>query len=331
LRAQTIRITATRLWERSGDFVFALAEMQAFSEGKNIALKASVTSADDTLTPAWTREHLVDGHSSSGLLVDESAWLADLSHRRQITDDLAQLDPAHAIALGIAQARLAWLLVGTVTIVIVMGWLAVWRSRRSRHREMKALRQRISRDLHDDIGSHLGSIRLMSELAMREGGDTESLEEIHRLAGEAAESMRGIIWLVREGDAPKLTSLVEAMRQSAAALLIGIDWNLDLPSIDNTATASLEFHRQVFLLYREAVHNIARHAQATQVTIEITWQAKHFILRIKDNGCGFDAAAVTAGNGLANLRHRAEVLGSKLRITSEPGKGTRIILEAALS
>jgi signal transduction histidine kinase len=331
LRAQTIRITATRLWERSGDFVFALAEMQAFSEGKNIALKASVTSADDTLTPAWTREHLVDGHSSSGLLVDESTWLADLSHRRQITDDLAQLDPAHAIALGIAQARLAWLLVGTVTIVIVMGWLAVWRSRRSRHREMKALRQRISRDLHDDIGSHLGSIRLMSELAMREGGDTESLEEIHRLAGEAAESMRGIIWLVREGDAPKLTSLVEAMRQSAAALLIGIDWNLDLPSIDNTATASLEFHRQVFLLYREAVHNIARHAQATQVTIEITWQAKHFILRIKDNGCGFDAAAVTAGNGLANLRHRAEVLGSKLRITSEPGKGTRIILEAALS
>jgi signal transduction histidine kinase len=331
LRAQTIRITATQLWERSGDFVFALAEVQTFSAGRNIALKASVTSADDTLTPAWTREHLVDGHSSSGLLVDESTWLAELSKRRQITDDLVQLDLVHGAALRIAQSRLAWLAVGIVGLGIAMAWLAIWRLRRSRRCEMEALRQRISRDLHDDIGSHLGSIRLMSELALREGGDTESLEEIHRLAGEAAESMRGIIWLVREGDAPKLTSLVEAMRQSAATLLMGIDWKLDLPSIDHAATASLEFHRQVFLLFREAAHNIARHAKATHVKIEIFWQSKRFHLHIEDDGCGFDVNAVTAGNGLANLRHRAEVLGGTLRITSEPEKGTHITLEAPFS
>lgn len=331
LRARTIRITATRLWERSGDFVFALAEVQAFSAGQNIALKAAVTSADDTLTPAWTREHLVDGHSSSGLLVDESTWLAELSKRRHISDDLAQLDHALTAALGIAQTRLAWIALGAATFVIAMAWLAIWRLRRSRHREMEALRQRISRDLHDDIGSHLGSIRLMSELALREGGDTESLEEIHRLAGEAAESMRGIIWLVREGDAPKLTSLVEAMRQSAAALLKSIDWKLELPTSDNAVTASLEFHRQVFLLFREAIHNIARHAKASHVKIGIFWQAKRFHLHIEDDGCGFDVNAITAGNGLANLRHRAEALGGMLCITSEPGKGAHITLEAPFS
>ena len=328
LRAQTIRITATQLWERSGDFVFALAEVQAFSAGQNIALKASVTSADDTVTPAWTREHLVDGHSSSGLLVDESIWLAELSKRRQLGDDLVQLDLVHAAALGIAQNSLAWLAAGTMTIVIVMAWLAIWRLRRSRRCEIEELRQRISRDLHDDIGSHLGSIRLMSELALREGGDTESLEEIHRLAGEAAESMRGIIWLVREGDAPKLKSLVEAIRQSAADLLKSIDWRIVLPSSDQAATASLEFHRQTFLLFREAAHNTARHAKATRVKIRIFWQSKRFHLHIEDDGCGFDVSATTAGNGLANLRHRAEVLGGKLSITSEPEKGTHITLEA---
>jgi len=209
--------------------------------------------------------------------------------------------------------------------------VAVLHSRRVREREMETLRQRISRDLHDEIGSQLGSIRLMSELALRDGAASESLDEIHRLAGEAAESMRGIIWLVREGNAPKLTSLVEAMRQSAAALLKGIDTHLQVSTRDDAATASLTFHRQVFLFFREAVHNIAKHSTATKVEIEVSWQSRRFHLRIEDNGCGFDVAAVTAGNGLANLRHRAEVIGGELKFTSKPGQGTRITFEACLS
>ncbi len=204
-------------------------------------------------------------------------------------------------------------------------------SRHLRERELESLRQRISRDLHDEIGSHLGSIRLMSELALRDGQDSDSLEEIHRLAGEAAESMRGIIWLVREGDAPKLNSLVEAMRQSATSLLKGVDWTLEALTIDQSTTASLEFHRQSFLFFREAAHNITRHANAANVKIEISWKPKHLHLRIEDNGCGFDVDAVTAGNGLANLRHRAGVLKGSLQITSDSGKGTHITLDAPLS
>jgi signal transduction histidine kinase len=331
LQAQTIRITATRLWERSGDFVFALAELQAFAGGKNLALGSVVTSSDETTTGAWKSEHLADGLSSAGVLIDEAEWLAGLSKRRELTAELGTLAGDQAAALSVAQTRTVWLagliLLGVASFAVV----AVLHSRRVREREMETLRQRISRDLHDEIGSHLGSIRLMSELALREGAASESLDEIHRLAGEAAESMRGIIWLVREGDAPKLTSLVEAMRQSAAALLKGIDWHLQASTGDDVAAASLTFHRQVFLLFREAVHNTAKHANATKVEIEVSWQSRRFHLRIDDNGCGFDVAAVTAGNGLANLRHRAEVIGGELHFTSEPGKGTRLTLEACLS
>ncbi|MFZ2281725.1 MAG: histidine kinase [Prosthecobacter sp.] len=327
LRAQTIRCTATQLWERSGDFVYALAELQAFDAGKNIAREAVITSSDDTITPSWSRSGLIDGRSSSGVLLDEASWLADLSQRRQITDELAVLETQRTTAQAIAKTRAAWLAGAVVCLAILTTWLLVMRSRRSRRREMESLRHRISRDLHDDIGSHLGSIRLMSELALRDGSASESLEEIHRLAGEAAESMRGIIWLVREGDAPPLSSLVEAMRQSAGALLKDIDWQIEATE-GNLATASLEFHRQVFLLFREAAHNIARHAHAAQVRIEVHWKAKHFHLLIEDNGCGFDVAAITAGNGLANLQHRATVLGGTLQITSRPGSGTCITLEA---
>ena len=331
LHAQTIRCTATQLWERSGDFVYALAELQAFDAGKNIAPEAVITSSDDTITPSWSRAGLIDGRSSSGILLDEASWLADLSQRRQLTDELAALEAQRTTAQAMAQSRAAWLAGAVFCLTISTVWLLVLRARQSRRREMESLRHRISRDLHDEIGSHLGSIRLMSELALRDGSAADSLEEIHRLAGEAAESMRGIIWLVREGDAPPLTSLVEAMRQSADALLKGINWQVDAPNCSEPATASLEFHRQVFLLFREAAHNITRHAHAAQVRIEVHWKAKHFHFRIEDNGCGFDVAAITAGNGLANLQHRATVLGGILQITSSPGNGTRITLEADFS
>ncbi len=330
LHVQTIRCTATQLWERSGDFVYALAELQAFDSGKNIAPEAVITSSDDTITPSWSRTGLIDGRSSSGILLDEASWLADLSQRRQITDELATLEVQRTTAQAMAQSRAAWLASAVFCIAIGTVWLLVLRARQSRRREIESLRHRISRDLHDEIGSHLGSIRLMSELALRDGSASDSLEEIHRLAGEAAESMRGIIWLVREGAAPPLTSLVEAMRQSADALLKGITWHLEATD-GNSATASLEFHRQVFLLFREAAHNISRHAHAAQVRIEVHWKAKHFHLHIEDNGCGFDVAAITAGNGLANLQHRATVLGGTLQITSSPSNGTRITLEADFS
>ncbi|GEP41882.1 histidine kinase [Brevifollis gellanilyticus] len=331
LQAQTIRITATRLFERSSDFVFALAELQAFVGGKNRALGARVTSSDETLTPSWSHAGLVDGRSSSGRLEDESSWLEGLSHRRETEAELKVLDARLLTEIYRAERRTIYLLLTSVLVFLVAGLVLLLRLRRSRRLEMEALRHRISRDLHDEIGSHLGSIRLMSELALRESSaPSESLEEIHRLAGEAAESMRGIVWLVREGDSPRLSSLAEAMRQSATALLKGTTWTLQAPK-DDTTTASLEFHRQVFLFFREAGHNIARHAQATQTNIELHWTPKRFTLHIHDNGLGFDPQIITTGNGLANLRHRAEVLKAVLKIESTPGQGTHIHLEAPMA
>lgn len=333
LRAQRLRVTATRLWERSGDFVFALAELQAFAGRTNFALGAAVTSSGDTLTASWSPRHLVDGRSSTGVLLAEDTWLEGLSQRHELEALLALALHQHVHARGKAVTRAVGMAMAALVLAVVMAWRMSRQARLARRQEIDVLRQRISRDLHDEIGSHLGSIRLMSELALREDQGNEPLQEIHRLAGEAAESMRGIIWLVREGDAPRLTSLVEALRQSAAALLKGVGWQLEVceGGEDPSITASLEFHRQVFLLFREAVHNIARHARASSVRIEAGWRDRRFILRIEDDGCGFDLEAVSAGDGLANLRHRAAALGGSLDISSEPGSGTRIFLNAPIS
>jgi len=331
LEAKSLRITATRLWERSNDFVFALAEVQAFSEGKNLAQGAAVTYSDVTQSGSWSPERLVDGRSSTGQLVSEDEWFAGLSKRRELGQQLSGLEERAQAATEVAKERASWVMAVLLSLLIAGASVAIWRGRLARDREVRELRDRISRDLHDEIGSHLGGIRLMSELAISDGSSLEAMEEINRLAGEAAESMRGIIWLVREGGRPKVTRLVEAMRQSAAALLKGAKWSLQATESGDEAEASLEFHRHVFLLYREALHNITRHAHAKDVRIEVTWGARRFRLGIEDDGNGFDVDQVPAGCGLTNLRHRAGMLGGSLNIRSEPGKGTSITLEAPLS
>ncbi len=292
-----------------------------------------MTSSGDTLTASWSPRKLVDGRSSTGELLAEDTWLEGLSKRHELEALLALTLHQHVQARAKAVTRAVGMAMAALVLAVVLAWRMSRLARLARRQEIDVLRQRISRDLHDEIGSHLGSIRLMSELALREDQGNEPLQEIHRLAGEAAESMRGIIWLVREGDAPRLTSLVEALRQSAAALLKGVGWQLEVREggEDPSITASLEFHRQVFLLFREAVHNIARHARASSVRIEAGWKDRRFILRIEDDGCGFELEAVSAGDGLANLRHRAAALGGSLDISSEPGSGTRLLLNAPIS
>jgi signal transduction histidine kinase len=328
LRARTIRITATRLFERSSDFVFALGELQVFSGGVQVALGAEVRAGDSTLTLYWKPEYLVDGKTSAGQLIAEQQWLLQLSERRNRELEWNALIAQQSAEESLAQERAVRMAVVLTPGVLVLAGLLGWRLRRARRLEIEVLRQRISRDLHDEIGSHLGSIRLMTELALREHGrESESLREINRLAGEAAESMRGIIWLVREGDVPPLSSLVEAIRQSAAALMKGVPWTLDASGWDEGVHAPLAFHRNVFLFFREAAHNIARHAMARQVHIQIQRQQNHFVLSLSDDGCGFDLEAVRAGHGLANLRHRAGLLSGQMRIETSPGQGTQVTLE----
>jgi signal transduction histidine kinase len=331
LRTRTIRVTATRLWERSGDFVFALGELQAFEGSVNRAPEASVTSSGDTRTGSWQPEFLVDGRISSGRLVPEREWLRGLSRRREAEQERDRLEEERAAEARKAQRRGLGLL-GALVAALLLGSIGLLaRARRARRRDLEALRRRISRDLHDEIGSHLGSIRLLSELALRDGTGAESLEEIHRLAREAAESMRGIVWLVREGGAPRLARLAEALRHGAETLWRGLEWRLETaPGSPDEATAPLAFHREVLLMFREMAHNITRHAGARAVRVVVDWNGGRFRLEVEDDGRGFRPGETAGGHGLENLRHRAEELGGVLRIESAPGRGTRLIVEAPL-
>jgi signal transduction histidine kinase len=195
-------------------------------------------------------------------------------------------------------------------------------------KRLRDLREQIARDLHDDIGSSLGSIALMSEMAGRTT-NSESLSEIHRLASDAAASMRSILWMVRETGTPDLARLLDALRSTATNAFPGIAFVSELH--DPVPRIDLSVQRQIFLAFKEAVHNVSRHSKATSAAIHVHIHSGILHIQIRDNGCGFDPHGDHRGSGLANMHHRIRSLGGHIEITSTPETGTCLLFKVPVA
>ena len=330
IQARLVRVTATQLWERNEDFIFALSEMEVFSGGENIARGAAVMASDHLETGSWSEAQLNDGFTSQGRILVLPEWLRGLSRRREVLRECANLEEAMPALTAQALRRLALTSGGAVAVAAAT--FAIWmaRKRRKYQQELAHLRQRIAADLHDEIGSNLGSIALLARLAVdQQTADVRAdLADIQRIAQETADSMRDIVWLIQPG--PRDASdLIARMREVAGSLLAGIDWRFQAEAV--AGPFSLDFERQVFLLFKEALNNIRKHSHARQVTIHVGQRNGEFVLRISDDGAGFDPAAATGGLGLASMRHRAEVIAASLHLDSKPNYGTQLELRARLA
>ncbi len=197
--------------------------------------------------------------------------------------------------------------------------------RRERERERERIRSQISRDLHDDVGSDLSSIALGVEMLAssgRRGRQRDELTRLSRLARQATESLRDIVWLTnpaRESVGDFAVKVTEAARRILGSVLLTVDVDEDqLVSID------LELRRNLFLMIKEALTNIARHAAAKAVTISLRREGENLVLTVNDDGRGFDPSKGTQGSGLSGMLLRAKALGGRLSVESSPGQGCRI-------
>ena len=200
---------------------------------------------------------------------------------------------------------------------------------------MERMRTAIATDLHDDIGSSLSQIAVLSEVARAGVGPEnhrthESLERVAVLSRELVDSMGDIVWSIRA--APDgLDSLVSRMREFALDLLAGqgIEFQLQSPESVGNVHLSLGARRHLFLIFKECLHNASRHSGCTLVKACLEAVDQEVRLSIEDNGRGFppeDAAAERrrGGNGILNIRRRAEALGGCVEIRSSPGEGLSI-------
>ncbi len=190
-------------------------------------------------------------------------------------------------------------------------------------------RLRIAADLHDDIGSNLSGIALMTETAASNEDGRERLLEISRFARSMVDSLRDIVWSI-DPDSDSPVQLIDRMKDAASSILAGTEHTFQTRG-DLTTPTSPVFQRNVFLIFKEAIHNIARHSKATRVHVEVVVSDTHFLLTVTDNGVGFDVTMASSGLGTKTMSRRADRIGGELTVQSTRGSGTRIALRTKIA
>ncbi len=202
-------------------------------------------------------------------------------------------------------------------------------------RALERERARIAQDLHDDLGSSLTRISLLSDLA-RADKDSPSQVEVHaqkisQSAGQTVRALEEIVWALRPGS-DSLQSLVEYIAHFANELFDGdtARCRLDLPQDLPTRSLPPEMRHNIFLVVKEALTNALKHGHAREVRVQAKATARTLEIVVQDDGRGFEAEALPPApgkrHGLGNMRRRAEDMGGTLAVESARGKGTTVRL-----
>jgi len=223
-----------------------------------------------------------------------------------------------------------WIFRVVVVVSLLLLFVAAYEVRLAVERRLTRMRLRMARDLHDEVGSNLGAIALLSEVLSRQTpavGFAEELTEIRRVAAQTIDSLRDIVWFL-DPAADNMNELVLRMKEAARTMLRGVAVEFNSVGETESPKPSLELRRNLFPMFKEIIYNAARHAHATHVEVLFECGPRQVRLRVQDNGIGFDEEQTRNGNGLKNLRRRAADLGGTLEIQTAPDKGTIVTLSA---
>ncbi len=197
--------------------------------------------------------------------------------------------------------------------------------------KVETIRQKIASDLHDEVGATLSSISIATRVVQKKLGNQANglspiLEQIKMDSEDTIQTIRDTVWAINpENDSVEL--LFEKMRSFALQILTVQNISVDFKNEYQHAKSlkmSMEQRGNVYMMYKEAINNIAKHAQATKVSVLISKTKEGFKLEISDNGKGFDYQENHEGNGLKNFKKRAEESFMDFKMSSEIGKGTAL-------
>lgn len=329
ITARYVRLTATRQWERFTDHAVALAEMQVYSNGRNVAHDASLTTTSVYPAQEWSNDFLHDGNSGDNPILPLPEWIAQLKRSSALEKELATLELQRRAREGALQALLVRGGVSMGLLAFAVPLVFLVRASLRRRRELRQLRERIARDLHDEVGSNLAGIALLSREASRapESQREALIEEIRQVAEETSGSMRDLVWMIQPGTAG---DIVAGLRTLAERMLKSRSLVFHPPAATWRDTLSLDAKRELYLMSKEVLQNVVKHSDATEVTLSINPRARELMISIADNGKGFVLGAAVTGFGLANLRTRAEQLGGRCAIEAQPGQGTMVSISVPL-
>ena len=232
---------------------------------------------------------------------------------------------------------------GTILFLLLAGAAIrfyIDRMQRNRKKQMEAVRARISRDLHDDMGSTLQSISVMSEIVrMKSTSDNRQesipfIEKIGSASREMVDKMNDIVWAVSPQN-DDFENIILHMRAFGGELLAGKDITLHFKAEGglNNIRLPMEKRKSFFLVYKEALNNAYKYSGAKNVNVDISRTNHTLTLVVEDDGAGFNMHEdhlKTGGNGLKNMNTRAAEMNGIVSITSTPGQGTKVSLTVNL-
>ncbi len=221
-------------------------------------------------------------------------------------------------------------------ILIIAFFYALYLYRLKQILKVQTVRNRIATDLHDDIGSNLTNIGILAELTNKNlTNQTEAAKYLNRIAEEindSGQALDDIIWNINSKN-DTLNEMIIRMRRYAAELFDHTSTICSLtlmPGIENIKIG-MEQRRDIYLVYKESLNNIYKHAAAKNVEIELNYVGQQINLLIRDDGIGFNTNRESHRNGIKNLKKRVEKWNGSIVIKSGKEEGTSIHLEMPLS
>jgi signal transduction histidine kinase len=225
-------------------------------------------------------------------------------------------------------------LVIVIVLLIVIGLLIFNRfriiSNARRQTEIEKMRHHIGRDLHDDIGSTLSTIHIVSRFAIDENRPENFVKHFQTIGEQSSkmlENMSDIVWSINPTN-DSMENMIMRMREFCAEILepINIDYSFHGVETLQSVALSLESRKNIFLIFKESVNNAAKYSNATAINIRFAMNGKSIRFSVEDNGTGFEENQVKAGNGLRNMRERARSIEATIDIRSIIGQGTSLEL-----
>jgi ligand-binding sensor domain-containing protein/two-component sensor histidine kinase len=223
--------------------------------------------------------------------------------------------------------KTAWF-ISIAALALIGISVAAYNYRVNRLLEIERLRVRIASDLHDDVGSSLTRISLQSEL-IQEGIEPEEqqnyLKNIATMSRELVTAMSDIVWSIDSRN-DSVENILDKMRNFGSTVLSTKDVNFNLAhsGLDVKKKLSVDVRENLYLIYKEAINNIAKHANASKVNVILRNDSDKFTMTIIDDGKGWEGNERPSGHGTRNMKMRAERLGGRVEFVRDDG--TRVVL-----
>jgi signal transduction histidine kinase len=294
-------ITAINIYKKNKDNSSLINALELKSEMETVNVKGSNTQIQTILNAGLTNEKRI-----LNLEVDDAKQKQKLANSR--------------------------LVIAIIAFALISIGFLVYRYYQNQKLAISKIRHTISQDLHDDIGASLSSLQIYGAVAEKtfKTNPEKAIEMLHKISTQSKtvmENMNDIVWSMNVNNA-NATSLEAKVKNYSVELLSdnNINFNCAIDTAIEPLLKSITAKRNILLIIKEAMNNIAKYSEASVASLQISTVDKNLEIKITDNGIGFDISNSKKGNGLGNMKQRAKELNGQLTINTTHNAGTSIFI-----